>query len=130
MQGQIKTDIKRLHKVVTKQITGRGYGKTFAACHEVAGSVEVGKEGDTIGILVKRQQDLEYFILPMLIEVFKEHRLFLDFEKIRRETKVIRTSNYINILVFTESDLRRSRGQIRGYSNIRTEEDLINFIDY
>jgi len=67
----MKTDIDRLHAVIEGKITGRGVGRTYAKCHEIAGILEVTDVQD-IYLIVTHMSD-RYYILPMLISVLDEH---------------------------------------------------------
>ena len=70
----IGTDIDRLHSVVQDEYHGRGSGRTFAACHNLAGILETCKEGATIAWIIPRMSWL-YHIKPMLEGVLREHEL-------------------------------------------------------
>lgn len=71
----MKTDIDRLHKVALGEVKGRGCGKTFLKCHELAGLVETGFEG-TMALVVPYMRYFKH-IYPMMVEVFKEHSIKL-----------------------------------------------------
>ena len=73
---RMNTDIERLHDVVTYKVSGRGCGKTYAACHELAGVLEVGKSNKIICI-IKYSRDLKW-LLPMISDVLKEYRLSIE----------------------------------------------------
>lgn len=70
------TDIERLHKVISGELTGRGCGKTFARCHELAGQVKVGEFGDIV-VGITQYHDLSY-LHPMIRQVFEEHDLKIE----------------------------------------------------
>ena len=72
----MKTDIDRLHAIYEKSSYARGMGLTFAACHELAGVVEVGTCKDIICLL--RDHESIRHILPMIRRVFEEHGLVID----------------------------------------------------
>lgn len=66
------TDIDRLHNVVDGNKLGRGVGKTFAKCHEIAGLIDLGfKE---IFCIIKCYRDTHH-ILPMLSDVLYEYKM-------------------------------------------------------
>lgn len=69
-----KTNIERLHDVIDGKRHGRGTGKTFARCHEVAGLIELGHE--TIYCAMTLWKDVEY-LTPMLAGVLQEHGLVM-----------------------------------------------------
>lgn len=67
------TDLDRLHRVVTLQVGGRQCGRTFAACHTLAGMVcTVPKRAIIVWPLRHGLFQIEY-IRPMLGEVLLEH---------------------------------------------------------
>lgn len=110
------TNIDRLHKVVTGEISGRGAGKTFASCHEVAGIVELGKEKQ-IFVITKFWRDRSY-IKPMLWQILQEHGL---------KTKAINDTSWLcrsTRIDFVPSELFEEgrRGRDNYY--------VVNMIDY
>jgi hypothetical protein len=66
------TDIDRLHKVIDGKAHGRGCGKTFAKCHEVAGLIELGYK--YVFCMITHQQD-QLYLDKMLTDVFNDHGL-------------------------------------------------------
>jgi hypothetical protein len=71
-----KTDIDRLHAVINGKLTGRGCGKTYATCHEIAGFVEV---GETEILCIVPIFGWLTWLRAMLIEVLQEHGLEVQF---------------------------------------------------
>ncbi|MCL4296189.1 MAG: hypothetical protein KJ077_10695 [Anaerolineae bacterium] len=70
-----KTDLDRLHRVVSQRPTGvRGAGRTFASCHHLAGILETCEEKAVIVWPLPRMDWLDH-IRPMLSEVLEEHGL-------------------------------------------------------
>lgn len=69
------TDIELLHKVVSGQVHGRGIGKTFAQCHNVAGAIELGF--DNVFMVITNYRDIMY-IIPMLRDVLTDHGIKID----------------------------------------------------
>ena len=80
-----RIDIDRLHDVVTRRLAGPGAGKTHAACHELAGIIELGER--SIVALISRQQDVEHIILEIK-KVFYTHGL--DFTRERRDLIIVK----------------------------------------
>lgn len=70
-----KTDIDRLHRVVVEKPSGRGCGRTFAACHNAAGLFETTPENAVIVWLVPRAAWTRH-VIPMLIGVLREHEIY------------------------------------------------------
>jgi hypothetical protein len=71
----MKTDLDRLHAVATGELQGRGIGKTWLSCHDVAGALFT----DTPRILileVKWEKDTVW-IRGMLEEVLEEYNVKL-----------------------------------------------------
>ena len=102
------TDIKRLHDVIEGRRTGRGCGKTFARCHQIAGLVEVGEK--VILFQVNCYRDQKYTV-PMLRGVFEEHGL----EFIRVNVKDIRSGNsLIRFVLSTCWDMKEQFAGITG----------------
>lgn len=66
------TNIDRLHAVVEGKLCGRGSGKTYARCHELAGYIETGYKN--IICLITNADDCHY-LLPMIKTVMEEHRI-------------------------------------------------------
>jgi len=66
------TDLERLQAVKEGRLTGRGCGKTFARCHDVAGAIELGFKH--IYCVVTHHRDISY-ILPMLMNVLEDHAI-------------------------------------------------------
>ena len=100
------TDIDRLHSVVLGERYGRGVGRTFAACHNLAGILEMCDNGATIAWIIPRMSWMHH-IKPMLETVLVEHGL-LDLCKwtapnvLQCETKRVR--------FIPRSELRRQFG--------------------
>jgi len=69
----MKTDIERLHRVVEGVESGRGSGKTFARCHELAGCIEVGEK--LVFCVVTTMNDVSY-LRPLIHEVLGEHGIY------------------------------------------------------
>jgi len=67
------TDLDRLHRV-SLYSGGRGCGKTVAACHNVAGAVELAEDGDTILVVLNELRDVNHF-RAILEPILHEHRL-------------------------------------------------------
>lgn len=99
------TDIDRLHRVVEGKERGRGRGKTFARCHEVAGFVELGYKH--IFCLVTRFDDWRY-IDPMLDEVLTEHGI--QFQRQRAHGEYRAQDSVIRLIPEKDHEHR-----IRGY---------------
>jgi len=73
----MKTNINRLHDVVAGQKSGRGAGKTYASCHELAGIIETNK--DIKNIFWKAPYGYWFdHIKPMLHDVLIEHELNIE----------------------------------------------------
>lgn len=70
------TDIDRLHDVVGGRVRGGKIGKTYARCHELAGTIETG-EHDYIIVQITRYSDIQY-IMPMLTTILKEHHIEIE----------------------------------------------------
>lgn len=104
------TNLDRLHKVVTKEITGRGCGKTFARCHEVAGFIELGHR--TIFCMTSLNRDFLY-IKPMIEEVLNEHGIRIN--KISTQPFKIYTNVGATIFFIPENLLEQ---KTRGYRDI------------
>lgn len=85
LKTSLSTDIDRLHRVVATLPAGlgRGCGKTFARCHELCGTLEVGRL-DAVAGLLRRRAHLD-FILPMLDQVLDEHRISYVMENGKRK---------------------------------------------
>jgi len=103
----VKTDIERLHKVVNKELQGRGVGKTFAKCHDVAGLIQT-TDVKYIFCMISLKRDMDY-ILPMLERVLEEHGLTF-YHKLRTELVV----NGVTIKFIREDDFDQ---RTRGYDN-------------
>ena len=100
----MKTDIDRLHKVISGEIYGRGCGKTFARCHELAGIIETSNISLIICIMTK-WNDI-FYLKPMIKEVFLEHNL-----KITAENRFDFMCNGKKIKFIVEQDFYdRTRG--------------------
>jgi len=69
---ETKTDLERLHAVVSGETWRRGCGKTFAQCHAVASALELGEPG--VLVAVPRYQWLEH-VAPMLEGILVERGL-------------------------------------------------------
>lgn len=74
----MQTDFERLQAVKAGELTGRGSGKTFAACHDVAGTIFSG-DRSTVILEVVRHSDIEW-IIPMLSNVLLEYGISLSHE--------------------------------------------------
>lgn len=68
------TDLDRLHQVVEGDLRGRGAGRTFAACHNLAGILETCNKGARIAWIIPRMSWM-FHIRPMLERVLEEHGL-------------------------------------------------------
>jgi hypothetical protein len=71
------TDLDRLHAVVAGDLTGRQVGKTFAACHTLAGMLTMIPPGETIAWVLLYKHLVEY-IRPMLERVLNEHKIVFE----------------------------------------------------
>jgi len=71
------TDLDRLHQVVEGKLRGRGAGRTFAACHNLAGILETCDENISIAWIIPRMSWV-FHIRPMLERVLEEHGLLCD----------------------------------------------------
>jgi hypothetical protein len=65
-----KTDINHLHDVIERRVGGRRIGKTHAACHEVAGAIELGHK--LIVCVTAYEQQIESG-MSHLSQVLDEH---------------------------------------------------------
>jgi hypothetical protein len=65
----MRTDIDRLHGVVSGEITGRRAGHTVAHCHEVASVIEL---GETEVVLILPCMQWTEHVLPILDRVLQE----------------------------------------------------------
>jgi len=101
----MNTDIDHLHKVISGQIYGRQCGKTYARCHQLAGHIETGHQ--SIICEVARYDDLSY-LLPMIEQVFREHRLVFTFNK-SNYLLMVEPNSVVRFLK-TEDIQRKSRG--------------------
>jgi hypothetical protein len=116
----MKTDIDRLHKNALSRVCDlpRGAGKTFLACHELAGAVET-IDSNFIIAKVKYQHNIDHILL-MVRDVFDEHQIEIaKFDKFS-----ITTRTGIKIMFVSESTFdERVRGlpQNSGY---------VDFVDY
>ena len=100
----MSTDIDRLHDVIDGRTSGRGVGKTFAKCHDVAGLIELGLS--TVFCVITNYRDIGY-ILPMLDEVLTEHNMKIE----KKQQHHIFLNNKIRITFVSENDVgRRLRG--------------------
>jgi hypothetical protein len=68
------TDLDRLHAVVEGKLTGRRVGRTYAACHNLAGILETCEAGSKIVWFIPRMAWL-FHIRPMVTRVLEEHGL-------------------------------------------------------
>jgi len=97
-------DIDRLHDVINGDLYGRGVGKTYAKCNDVAGMIGVGI--NNIYCITTHYRDINY-ILPMLNEVLSDHEMCI----IRKDDNKIFLDNGARIFFIAERDMeRRLRG--------------------
>lgn len=92
------TDLVRLHNVASGKLQGRGVGKTYLKCHDVAGTICLGE--DYIIVLVSYLRDINY-IYPMLREVLHEYSLEVD-KVVMTNHKILLTNGTV-IKFFSES---------------------------
>jgi len=105
----MKTDINRLHEVVEGSRAGRGCGKTFARCHEIAGIIELGKFKKIVCTTTYLDELLN--LLPMIEQVFKEHGL----PRLIRKTQARHKCGDVFIDFLLEKDLHdylRGQGDV------------------
>ena len=72
--GKINTDLNRLHDVVSGKINGRRSGRTYAACHELAGIIEASTHDDKMVWLLPYHHRILY-VVPMIKRVLSEHNI-------------------------------------------------------
>lgn len=101
----MSTDIERLHKVVDGKEQGRGCGKTFARCHEVAGLVELGHK--YIFCITTNHKDWQY-IEPMLSDVLQEYGIKLT--RVRKPDEYRANESIIRLIPKRDQE-QRTRGQ-------------------
>lgn len=99
----MSTSIDRLHKVVARELHGRGCGRTYARIHELVGSIELG-DIKTGVVLISYHNDL-YYIMPMLVSVLNERGI--DFKVINQNKLRI---NDITVYFKTPQDSLRGIG--------------------
>ena len=66
------TDLDRLHAVVSMENPGRGAGRTFAACHTVAGIME-STGGAGVVCLIPKYDRVTDIMRTMVFKVFPDH---------------------------------------------------------
>lgn len=69
------TDLGRLHAVVAMDNPGRGAGRTFAACHTVAGVLEVTGDSGVVCSVLKYDRIID-IMRKMVFQVFPDHGIF------------------------------------------------------
>lgn len=119
------TDIDRLHKVVTGELTGRGCGKTFASCHELFGVLMTSKE-NVIVCYINHWKDLDY-ILPMFRKILDEYGYIIKEQSISWNKRYL-FENGKEIRFITQSMLDYDFRSGRLFAGL--DYNLVDFRDY
>jgi len=95
------SDIDRLHDVIQGRAHGRRCGKTYAMCHGLAGTIEVGKH-DRIIVHIPTYHSFDH-IFSVLLGVFDEHGLTIE-KHYRQQREIICGGKSIRFLVYQADD--------------------------
>ena len=124
------TDLERLHKVRTKQLTGRGVGNTYAACYSACEWIRDNPKGTVFWFLpMMSWVDHIFNILDKLIEEFgfqdvKRYRTRLIMGQAQIKFIPVSTGNPYE----TDHDIRDAT---RGYKNFHNiYESLFEYAHY
>lgn len=98
------TDLERLHDTIKSWPNHRRQGRTFAACHNLAGLFETLPPGSTVAWLLPKY-DWTRHIIPMLDEVFTEHGLCVAWDS-RRMRLYCKDTAVWCVFVVRPKDLR------------------------
>lgn len=107
------TDLDRLHRVVSGELTGPRVGNTFARCHIIAGALEVGEEMTVVAIIPKWSH--YHYIRSLLQDVLSDHEIEVtrEFHNRHRLELYVPGVNGVRYLQFLARD-RSPEHQLQG----------------
>ena len=120
-RGSPKTDLEYLHKVVSHErelrlFGARGVGRTFSACHNLAGQMLVTPPGGIFVWFIPAYHWIHH-ILPMLDRVLAEYELKIDRVDSGRSTIFV-GEHQVLFVVPDDHGLDRLRGRaLSGFVN-------------
>ena len=113
------TDIEKLHNVILGKTKGRCIGKTYSLCHDLAGTIEVGRF-NTIIVALKSFNDFNY-IFPMLRQVLSEHDLKIESLNLQERCFTCNGKKIIFKVLVNEYQWIRISGLIGNFVDMRED---------